>query len=118
MLRRASPYRTICPKAVPIYFRFRIRGSIDQRFFDGSFLRLVEAKSSNCFSDIDSAICFEAPFRLLIFCSPRFAERAAPAAICCFLDFAGIFIVRVAELFWSLLPMQNLKFSHGVGGSQ
>jgi hypothetical protein len=62
-------------------------GSIDQRFLDGSFLRLIDAKSFNCFSVIDSAICFEAPFRLLFFCSPRFAARAAPAQTSFALDF-------------------------------
>jgi ubiquinone biosynthesis protein len=32
----------------------------------------------------------EAPFRLVFDRLPRFADRAAPAAICCFLDLAGI----------------------------
>jgi hypothetical protein len=39
---------------------------------------------------MDSAICFDAPFRLDFLVSPRLAAKAAPAAICCFLDFAGI----------------------------
>ena len=42
--------------------------------------------SLSCFSDIDSAIFFEAPLRLDFFRSPRLAARAAPAAICCFFD--------------------------------
>ena len=60
-------------------------------FFLGRFFRLVLAKSFNCFSLIDSAICFDAPLREDFFVSPRFAASAAPAAICCFFDFAGIF---------------------------
>jgi hypothetical protein len=60
-------------------------------FFFGRFFRLVLAKSFNCFSLIDSAICFDAPLREDFFVSPRFAASAAPAAICCFFDFAGIF---------------------------
>jgi hypothetical protein len=39
---------------------------------------------------MDSAICFDAPLRLDFLLSPRLAAKAAPAAICCFLDFAGI----------------------------
>jgi len=35
-----------------------------QRFFDGTFLRLVLAESLSCFSDMDFSICFEAPLRL------------------------------------------------------
>ena len=60
------------------------------RFFLGKPLRFVPAKSSSCFSLIDFAICFEAPFSEDFGRLPRFAARAAPAAICCFLDFAGI----------------------------
>jgi hypothetical protein len=44
----------------------------------------------SCFSLIDSAICLDAPLREDFFLSPRFAASAAPAAICCFFDFAGI----------------------------
>src|SRR5579859_407051 len=50
-------------------------------------LRLVEANSSNCFSLIDLAIEREAPFNSPLLFSPRLAARAAPAAICCALDF-------------------------------
>jgi len=65
-----------------------------QRFFDGSFLRFVFAKSLSCFSEIDFSICFEAPLRLDFGRFPRFAANAAPAAICCFFDLAGIFLFR------------------------
>jgi hypothetical protein len=63
-------------------------------FFVGSLLRLVFAKSLSCFSDINSAIFFDAPFRLDLSRSPRCAASAAPAAICCFFDFAGILLNR------------------------
>jgi hypothetical protein len=59
-------------------------------------LRFVFAKSSSCFSDMDSAIFFDAPCRLDFLLSPRFAASAAPAAICCFFDLAGILFNRRA----------------------
>jgi len=65
-----------------------------QVFFRGRPLRFVEAKSSSCFLLMDFAICFEAPFREELLRSPRFAAKAAPAAICCFLDFAGMPLIR------------------------
>jgi hypothetical protein len=61
-----------------------------RRFFVGRFLRFVLAKSRSCFSVIDFTICFEAPLSEDFERSPRFAARAAPAAFCCFFDFAGI----------------------------
>jgi hypothetical protein len=48
-------------------------------------------------SDIDFAICFDAPLSEDFERSPRFAASAAPAAICCFLDFAGTFWFRAAS---------------------
>jgi hypothetical protein len=68
----------------------------DYVFFVGSFLRLVFAKSLSCFSDMDSAISFDAPFRLDFGVSPRLAANAAPAAICCFFERAGIELDRFA----------------------
>lgn len=59
-------------------------------FWEGNFFRGVLARSWSSFSDIDSDICLEAPFSLDFELSPRFAESAAPAAICCFLERAGI----------------------------
>jgi hypothetical protein len=70
------------------------------RFFDGSFLRFVFAKSFSCFSVIDFSICFEAPLRLDFERFPRFAANAAPAAICCFFDLAGIFVFRYPINLW------------------
>jgi hypothetical protein len=82
----ASPYRIVLViVTIPPYV-----------FLVGSFFRLVLAKSSSCFSDIDSAICFDAPLRVDLLVSPRLADNAAPAAICCFLDFAGILSDRDA----------------------
>jgi hypothetical protein len=65
-------------------------------FFVGSFLRFVFAKSLSCFSDMESTISFDAPFRLDFLRSPRLAANAAPAAICCFFDLAGMSFVRHA----------------------
>ena len=62
-------------------------------FFAGNSLRLVFAKSRSCFSLIDFAICFEAPFSDDFERLPRLAARAAPAAICCFFDLAGMVAV-------------------------
>jgi hypothetical protein len=70
-------------------------------FFVGSFLRLVFARSRSCFSDIDSAIFLEGPFKLDFFCSPRLAAKAAPAAFCCFFERAGIPLYRFAPEGWS-----------------
>jgi hypothetical protein len=69
------------------------KATIQPRFL-GSLLRFVFAKSLSCFSDIDFSICFEAPLRLDFGRFPRFAANAAPAAICCFFEVAGIPIIR------------------------
>jgi hypothetical protein len=53
-------------------------------FLAGNFLRFVLGKSFSCFSLMDRAICREAPLSVAREPSPRFAARAAPAAICCF----------------------------------
>src|SRR5688572_24503999 len=71
-------------------FLFRHRLGRVQDFLRGRTFRLVEAKSSSCFLLMDLAICRDAPLSEDLLRSPRFAARAAPAAICCFLDFAGI----------------------------
>jgi hypothetical protein len=73
----------------------RRKATIQSRFL-GSLLRFVFAKSWSCFSDIDFSICFEAPLRLDFGRFPRFAANAAPAAICCFFEVAGIPIIRGA----------------------
>jgi hypothetical protein len=66
--------------------------------FVGRPRRFVFAKSSSCFSLIDFTICREAPFNEDFGLLPRFADNAAPAAICCFFDVAGIFLKRFSAL--------------------
>jgi hypothetical protein len=61
-------------------------------FLVGSLLRDVPARSRSSCSDIESAIALEAPLNLDFEVSPRLAESAAPAAICCFFDRAGMWI--------------------------
>ena len=56
----------------------------------GSDLRFVLAIFLSSFSLIDLAMLLDAPFRLDFGASPRLAAKAAPAAICCFFDFAGM----------------------------
>src|SRR5262249_41273257 len=56
----------------------------------GRPFRLVWANSLNCRSLMLSAIWREAPLRLCFERSPRLAASAAPAAICCFFDLAGM----------------------------
>ena len=79
------------------------RNRVNYFFFVGSFLRLVLARSRSCFSDIDSAIFLEGPFKLDFFCSPRLAAKAAPAAFCCFFERAGIPLYRFAPEGWTHL---------------
>jgi hypothetical protein len=59
-------------------------------------LRFVEAIFSSSFSLID-IIDFDAPWSLLFGVSPRFADKAAPAAFCWDLDFAGIGFLLLRE---------------------
>jgi hypothetical protein len=56
----------------------------------GSFFRFVLATSLNFPSLIDSYMLREAPLREDLDLPPRLAVKAAPAAICCFFDFAGM----------------------------
>jgi hypothetical protein len=83
-------------------------------FLVGSFLRLVFARSRSCFSDMDLAICLEVPFKLDFFRSPRFAANAAPAAICCFFERAGIPLYRTAHYEWSHGPSRAVRTSKQV----
>jgi hypothetical protein len=69
-------------------------------FFVGNFLRLVLAKSRSCFSLIDLTICLEAPCSDDLDRFPRLAARAAPAAICCLFDLAGIEFPRLRQAFY------------------
>src|SRR5215472_2398820 len=56
----------------------------------GRLRRLVLANSRSCRSLIVSTISREAPLRLAFERPPRLAASAAPAAICCFFDLAGM----------------------------
>jgi hypothetical protein len=56
----------------------------------GRILRLALAVRSSSGSLIDFTICREAPLSCDLGLSPRLAANAAPAAICCFFDFAGM----------------------------
>lgn len=61
-----------------------------QVFFRGNALRLVFARSLNSPSVMLATIWREAPLSDDFGLLPRLADNAAPAAICCFFDFAGI----------------------------
>ena len=79
-----------------IYLRGSSRNGGNHRyfFFFGSLFRFVFAMSRNCFSDIDSTICFEAPLRLDFLRSPRLAASAAPPPFAVFsISLAYYFIV-------------------------
>jgi hypothetical protein len=56
----------------------------------GRILRLALAIRSSSGSLIEFTICREAPLSCDLALSPRLAANAAPAAICCFFDFAGM----------------------------
>ena len=75
----ADRYRSLPPSAIPLRFVFAIfRSSV---------------------SLIDLAIWLDAPLSDDLERLPRFAASAAPAAICCFFDFAGIHkIIRAPRL--------------------
>lgn len=47
---------------------------------------------------MEEYMLLEAPRSELLDLLPRFAANAAPAAICCFLDFAGIAQLRPGKL--------------------
>jgi hypothetical protein len=61
-------------------------------------LRFVFAIRRSSLSLIDLAIWLDAPVSDDLERLPRFAASAAPAAICCFFDFAGIQIIRAPTL--------------------
>ena len=63
-------------------------------------LRFVLAIFFNWPSLIELAMLFDAPRSPPFGFLPRFAASAAPAAICCFLDFAGIQIHRLSVHGW------------------
>jgi hypothetical protein len=60
------------------------------RFLVGNFLRLAFAILRSSALLIDLYIPLDAPLSDFFERLPRLAASAAPAAICCFFDFAGI----------------------------
>ena len=68
--------------AAVVYLRLRFRV--------GRFLRLVLATFRSSFRLIDLYMLLDAPRRDAFDRFPRLAASAAPAAICCFFDLAGI----------------------------
>src|SRR6266446_271544 len=68
--------------SVVVYLRLRFRV--------GDFLRLVLATLRSSFRLIDLYMLLDAPRSDDFDRLPRLAASAAPAAICCFFDFAGI----------------------------
>ena len=89
------------PRALSLYRPF---------CFVGNFLRSVLANSFNCLSLIEFAILLEAPRNDDLLLLPRLAASAAPAAICCFLDFAGILILRSPGRKWLFIFMAQKDF--------
>src|ERR1041385_6798896 len=69
-----------------------VRGAFQlfRPFLVGSRLRFVLATSRSCRSLIDEYIPLDAPRSDDLDFFPLLAAKAAPAAICCFLDLAGI----------------------------
>src|SRR5436305_11873729 len=82
-IKRSAPY---------LRFRFRV----------GKFLRLVLATLRSSFRLIDLYMPLDAPRSDDFDRLPRLAASAAPAAICCFFDFAGITkIFRSRDAKWT-----------------
>ena len=75
-----SPQIALAVAVVYLRLRFRV----------GKFLRLVLATFRSSFRLIDLYMLLDAPRRDAFDRFPRLAASAAPAAICCFFDFAGI----------------------------
>jgi hypothetical protein len=67
---------------------------IFQDFLSGKEARFTLAILSSSASDMLSYISMEAPTSFDLGISPRFAERAAPAAFCWDLETAGMFVLH------------------------
>ncbi len=82
------------------------------RFRVGNFLRLVLATFRSSFRLIDLYMLLDAPRSDDFDFLPRLAASAAPAAICCFFDFAGItrmFRSSLATRFYAIrVPRSHL----------
>jgi hypothetical protein len=79
-LQFLSPQIALAVAIVYLRLRFRV----------GKFLRLVLATLRSSFRLIDLYVLLDAPRSDDFDRFPRLAASAAPAAICCFFDFAGI----------------------------
>ena len=79
-LQLLSPQLALAVAVVYLRLRFRV----------GKFLRLVLATLRSSFRLIDLYMLLDAPRSHDFDFFPRLAASAAPAAICCFFDFAGI----------------------------
>jgi len=79
-LQLLSPQIALAAAADYLRLRFRV----------GNFLRLVLATLRSSFRLIDLYMLLDAPRSDDFDFFPRLAASAAPAAICCFFDFAGI----------------------------
>jgi hypothetical protein len=90
LAERAGLARVLAAPRLEPLLRERVGVPELDAFFLGSPLRLVLARSFSCRSSIESAMLREAPLRDDLLLAPRLADNAAPAAICCFFDFAGI----------------------------
>ena len=104
--RAVDPAGLSCTKLKP-QLRFRPRSTdlvAQRRFFFrlrvGLPLRFVLAMRRSSASLIDFAILRDAPRSDFFARFPRLAASAAPAAICCFFDFAGIQRFRVTNPRW------------------
>ena len=85
------PSKTLAQRSKILFFPSSATFALHYlRFFFGKPFRFVLAKSLSCFWLIDLYMLLDAPLREALLRFPRLAASAAPAAICCFLDFAGI----------------------------
>ena len=105
--RAVDPEGLSCTKLKPQHRRFRTRSTdlvAQRRFFlrlrVGLPLRFVLAMRRSSALLIELYMLREAPLSDFFERWPRLAASAAPAAICCFLDFAGIQRFRVTKPFW------------------
>jgi hypothetical protein len=91
---------------------FQNREWLTQRFFDflvGLPFRLVFAILRSSALLIDSYMPLDAPLREDFLPSPLLAANAAPAAICCFFDFAGIQFFLLLSLVFLPSSLQSPK---------
>src|SRR5262245_40944550 len=97
-----QPIQFLPSRSAVGYLRFRFRV--------GKFLRLVLATCRSSLRLIDLYMLLDAPRRDDFERLPRFADSAAPAAICCFFDFAGIAkLFRCSRTKWIYEALADLR---------